>query len=211
MKIELWCDIVCPFCGMAVHRLEAALEAFEHRGEVEVAYRSFQVHPELDRRGVTQHNLIVTRGKDADEIERETLRPLEQAADREGLAPYRVIDRTLGPTDYAHELLAYATEKGLHAQAWKHMFRAHFGEARRLWTLDEVVDFAAELGLDATDARNVLSSRRYREQVQNEQREAQRLGARGTPFMVIDRKQAVPGSLSTEQLLSTLRRHWREQ
>lgn len=211
MKIELWCDIVCPFCGLAMHRLEAALEEFEHRADVEVIHRSFQVHPDLARSGVSQRDLIVSRGGDADEIERRTLQPLEQAAEHEGLHPYRVIDRTLGPTDYAHELLAYATEKGIHAKAWRQMFRAHFGEARKLWTLEEVVSFATELGLDAAEARNVLSSRKYREQVQNDQREALRFGASGTPFMLFDRKHPVPGSLSTEQLLSTLHRLWQKQ
>jgi predicted DsbA family dithiol-disulfide isomerase len=95
MKIEFWCDIVCPFCGLAQHRLAAALAAFEHRSEVQVVHRSFQVHPELDRRGVTQRDLLVMRVKDPTDVENRVLRPLEQAAEREGLAPYRVIDRTL--------------------------------------------------------------------------------------------------------------------
>ncbi|WP_321949653.1 DsbA family oxidoreductase [Burkholderia cenocepacia] len=211
MKIELWCDIVCPFCGLAVHRLETALAAFEHRDAVQVVHRSFQVHPELDRSGVSQHDLIVMHGRDVTDTENRILRPIEQAAEREGLVPYRAIDRTLGPTDYAHELLAYATDKGLHAEAWKRMFRAHFGEARKLWTLDEVVSFGVELGLDADETSAVLNNRKYRAQVENDQHEAQRLGATGTPFMVIDRKHAIPGSLGTDQLLGTLRRIWQEQ
>ena len=211
MKIEFWCDIICPFCGLATHRLESALAAFEHRSEVQVVYRSFQLHPELDRMGVTQRELITMRGRDAAEVEGKILRPIEQAAAREGLTPYRAIDRTLGPTDYAHELLAYATEMGLHAEAWKRMFRAHFGEARKLWTVDEVVGFAVELGLDPAGSRAVLNSRKYRKQVENDQLEAQRLGAAGTPFMAIDRQHFIAGAKRTDELLSILQGVWVHQ
>jgi predicted DsbA family dithiol-disulfide isomerase len=211
MKIELWCDIICPYCGLAEWRLENALAAFEHRAETQVIYRSFQLHPDLDRDGITQRDLLLMRVSNPAEVERIILRPLEQAAEREGLTPYRTIDRTLGPTDHAHELLAYASDKGLHAEAWNRMFRAHFGEARKLWTLDQVADFAAELGLDPVEVRAVLESRKYREQVENDQREARRLGATGTPFMLIARKYSVSGAQTTDQLLSALRHAWLDQ
>lgn len=208
MKLEFWCDIICPYCGLAAHRLENALAAFEHNAEVQVIHRSFQLHPELDRNGVTQRDLLVMRVPNPAEVERAVLRPLEQAAEQEGLSPYVVVDRTLGPTDNAHELLAYASDKGFHAEAWKRMFRAHFGQARKFWTVDEVADFAAELGLDPREARDALESQKYRAQVENDQREAQSLGATGTPFMVIDRKYAIRGAHSGDQLLTLLRRAW---
>jgi predicted DsbA family dithiol-disulfide isomerase len=154
--------------------------------------------------------LIVARGLDPAEIEKNILRPIEDAARREGLTIYRAIDRTLGPTDHAHELLAFASTKGLHAQAWRRMFRAHFGEARKFWTVDQCVEFAADLGLDATESRLVLEDRRFREQVEDDQHEARRLGATGTPFMLIDRRYPVPGARDTEELLSLLRRVWRD-
>lgn len=211
MKIEFWCDIICPYCGLAEWRLENALASFEYRAEVQVMHRSFQLHPELDRNGVTQWDLLVMRVPNPAEVEKTILRPLEQAAESEGLTPYRAIDRTLGPTDHAHELLAYASDKGLHAEAWNRMFRAHFGEARKFWTLDQVADFAAELGLDPVEARAVLESRRYREQVENDQREARLLGATGTPFMLIARKYRISGAQTTDQLLSALRQAWLDQ
>jgi predicted DsbA family dithiol-disulfide isomerase len=150
-------------------------------------------------------------GLDPVEIEKNILGPIEQAAQQEGLIPYRAIDRTLGPTDYAHELLAYASDKGLHEEAWKRIFRAHFGEARKFWTIDEVVDFAEELDLDPTEVRSVLENRQYREQVENDQHEARLLGATGTPFMLIDRKYKISGSKKTDELLSILRRAWQDR
>ena len=75
-----------------------------------MVHRSFQLHPELDRNGITQRDLLVMRVPNPDEVERTILRPIEEAAEREGFAPFRAIDRTLGPTDHAHELLAYASD-----------------------------------------------------------------------------------------------------
>jgi predicted DsbA family dithiol-disulfide isomerase len=91
------------------------------------------------------------------------------------------------------------------------MFWAHFGQARKLWTLDEVAGFAAELGLDPVEARAVLESRKYKDQVESDQCEGQRLGVTGTPFLVIDRKYSLPGSRTTDQLLSGLRHAWQHQ
>jgi predicted DsbA family dithiol-disulfide isomerase len=211
MNLEFWCDIICPYCGLAERRLEHALAAFEHAAKVQVIRRSFQLHPDLDRNGVTQRDLLVMRVPNPTEVERTVLRPLEQAAEREGLTPYRVIDRTLGPTDLAHELLAYASEKGLSAEAWKSMFRAHFGEARKLWTLDQLADHAVELGLNPVETLAVLEGRKYRKQVENDQREARLLGATGTPFMLIARKYSISGAQTTNQLLTALHHAWRHQ
>lgn len=156
-----------------------------------------------------QLELFHAVGKDERDMRR-ILRPLEEAAEAEGFGPYHAIDRTLGPTDHAHELLAFASDKGLNAEAWSTMFRAHFGEARKLWTIDEVVDFAAEIGLDAAEARRALESRSYRSRVEEEQRNAQRLGAAGTPFIVIDDTYGIAGGRDTAALLAALRQVWDE-
>ncbi|MFC6016292.1 DsbA family protein [Plantactinospora solaniradicis] len=88
------------------------------------------------------------------------------------------------------------------------MFRAHFGQARKLWTATEVLDFAAEVGLDPDEAAEALRSRRYRARVAAEQREAPRLGAHGAPFLVLDDRFAVPGAIGTDKLLAVITRAW---
>jgi predicted DsbA family dithiol-disulfide isomerase len=204
MKIEFWSDIICPYCGLMDHRLRQAVARFAHRAEVRVVHRSFQIHPDLPRSGVTQRELVKLAGAPASTIDR-VRRPIERAAHAEGLRAYHAVERTLGPTDHAHELLAYASDQGRGDEIWAAMFRAHFGAARRLWTLAEVLDFAAEVGLDAEPA---LRDRRYRARVDADQLAAQRLGARGTPFLVVDDRYAVPGAVETEQLVEVLDRAW---
>ncbi|MEV6288588.1 DsbA family oxidoreductase [Kribbella sp. NPDC051770] len=202
MKIEFWSDVVCPYCGLMDNRLQVALARFPHA--VEVVHRSIQLHPDLPRTGVTQRELLRMHGVPG--VEQQVLEPIEAAAHAEGLTPYRAVDRTLGPTDYAHELLAYASSLGRGNEVWTAIYRAHFGEAREFWTLEQVLEFADELGLDGAD--EVLRSRRYQAQVAADQREAERLGAQGAPFVVIDNKYAIPGAVGVEQLLEVMERAW---
>ena len=207
MKIEFWSDIICPYCGLMDNRLHLALERFEHAADVRVVHRSFQVHPGLPREGVTQRELLRTHGMPASS-EQQIFAPIEAAARAEGLESYHALERTLGPTDHAHELLAHATDQGRGNEVWTAMFHAHFGQARRLWTVDEVLDFAAEAGLDRERAAGALRDRRYRAQVAAGQREAERLGARGAPFMVLDGMYAIPGAVGTDELLEAMTRAW---
>ncbi|GAB4060487.1 DsbA family oxidoreductase [Catellatospora paridis] len=207
MRIEFWSDIVCPYCGLMDHRLRQALDRFPHGDQVQVIHRSFQLHPDLPREGVSQRELIKMVGAPATTVD-QVLRPIERAAEAEGLTPYHAVDRTLGPTDLAHELLAYATDQGRGSEIWTAMFRAHFGQARKFWTLAEVLDFAAEVGLDRAGAAEALRSRRYRTRVAADQREAQRLGARGAPFLVFDGRFAVPGAVGADDLLAVIAQAW---
>jgi predicted DsbA family dithiol-disulfide isomerase len=129
MKIELWADIVCPYCGLMDNRLRLALDRFEHAGDVRVVHRSFQLHPDLPREGVTQRRLFQMAGMPAATGEK-LLTSIEDAAHAEGLDSYHALDRSLGPTDHAHELLAHAAAQGRGNEVWTAMFRAHFGQAR---------------------------------------------------------------------------------
>lgn len=153
-----------PVCGVTQLRVRNVVRQFEHGDEVEIVHRSFQVHPCLAPEGITHTQLSLNAGMTIAQME-SVLRPLEIGADAEGIGGYHAIDRTLGPTDLTHELLAYATDQGKHHKAWTAMFNAHFSTNRQLWTLEQLVEFAQEIGLDPHEARNVLVARRYRVQV----------------------------------------------
>ena len=209
MIIDFWSDVVCPWCGLMDHRLRVAKARAPFGSQVTVRHHSFQLHPDLPREGLSQRALFTKVGLPQSEVERNLL-PIERMAREEGLTPYRAIDRTLGPTDLAHELLAYAADQGRGDEAWEKIFRAHFGQARKFWTADEVVGFAAEIGLDAAEAAEVLRDRRYRARVDADQREAERLGARGAPFLVIDGRYAIPGAVGADDLLAALTSAWEQ-
>ncbi|MCK9928273.1 DsbA family protein [Frankia sp. Mgl5] len=207
MKIEFWSDVVCPWCGLVRHRLTKVLAAVDFGDQVEVVHRSFQLHPELDRAGVEQRDLFERYGvpKDAGIA---TIRHIERLAAADGLTPYLALDRTLGPTDHLHELLAHATELGRGEDAWNAAFLQHFGRARKLWTIPAVLEFAADLGLDVAEAQDALRTRRYRGRVAADQQAALALGAHGVPLFRLDGRHLIAGAVDTAVLTDAVRKAW---
>ncbi len=139
MQVEVWADVICPWCGLGTHRLEAALQRFPHRDEVQVTHRSFQLDPGAPP-GSSEpvRDMLRKKGLDDGQIDAMTQR-VEGLADSEGLRPYIVRDNRAGSTALAHELLAYATDQGKHAEAWDRLYTAYFGEARPIFSLGDLV------------------------------------------------------------------------
>jgi len=205
MKIEVWADIICPWCGLGLYRLKQAIARFPRAAEVTIVHRSFQLD-ERSPAGSTEPVRSMLRRKmgasDA-QIERMTGQ-IEQMAAAEGLQPYRVLENQVGNTSLAHELAAWATEQGQGGPMWDALFAAYFGEARSIFDVESLALLAQRVGLDADGARQALVSRRYAEQVKNDGREATSLGATGVPFTVIDRRRAFAGAQSADAILSVL-------
>lgn len=212
MRIEIWTDIICPWCGLGGHRLDQALASFAHADAVTLVHRSFQLDeraPEGTTQSVRQM-LRDRKGVPDVQIDRMT-RHIEGLAAAEGLAPYQVLENQVGNTSLAHELAAWATEQGQGDAAWAALYRAYFGEARSIFTVDALVDLAVEVGLDPDAARAVLTDRRYRDAVRADGHEARALGATGVPFIVVDRRYAVAGAQPVELLLEMLDAAWRDR
>ena len=211
MQVEVWADVICPWCGLGAHRLDAALERFPHRDEVQVTRRSFQLDPgAAPGSSEPVRDMLRAKGLDDGQIDAMTRR-VESLAESEGLRPYHVLDNRVGSTGLAHELLAYAADQGQQAAAWQHLFTAYFGEARPIFSAGDLVTLAGEIGLDTDGAREALLSHRYAARVAQEGREAAELGATGVPFFVIDRRYGVAGAQPAETLLAALQRAWDER
>lgn len=211
MKIEIWSDVICPFCGIGQHRLDAALADFPHRDQVQVVHRSFQLDPSYPAGAPRPaKEMLRTKYRMSDAEVRANTARIEAMAAADGLSPYKVGDNLVGNTRMAHELLAFAAERGLEDAAWKRLYRAYFGEGRSIFDLDALVALGVEIGLDAGEAREALTSGRYAAKVEADGREARALGATGVPFVVIDRRNGVAGAQPLEAFRSALARAWRE-
>lgn len=211
MRVEVWSDVICPWCGLGLHRLRAALGRFEHAASVEVVHRSFQLDERAPMGQVEPvRAMLQKKGLPEAQIEAVTAR-VAGLAQAEGLQPYHVLENRVGNTSLAHELAAWATERGHGTAVWDLLFKTYFGEAKSVFEIDALVGLAAQLGLDPDAAREALSSRRYAERVRADAREAEQLGASGVPFFVIDRKVAIAGAQPAEQLLRALTQAWAER
>jgi predicted DsbA family dithiol-disulfide isomerase len=210
LRVEVWSDVVCPWCYIGKRRLETALERFEHRDQVEVVWRSFQLDPSAPegRTHPTLPALAAKYGRSVDEM-RAMQQRVEQVAAEEGLE-YRLADAVSGNTLLAHELLHLAAEHGVRNELKERLLHAYFEQGRPVFDVDSLVPFAVEVGLDETEVRAALADRRYLPAVREDAATAQALGATGVPFFVVDRKYGAAGAQPAELLLQILERAWTE-
>ncbi|GAA5172823.1 MULTISPECIES: DsbA family oxidoreductase [Amycolatopsis] len=204
MRVDIWSDVVCPWCYLGKRRFEKALASFDRRDEVEVVYRSFELDPRLPR-GEAQPKtplLAAKFGNGEDEVRAMDAR-LEQLAAADGLE-YHLVDGIVGNTFDAHRVLHLAKARGKQAEVTERFFRAYFTERRSLFDHDSLADVAADAGLDRDEVLSVLKDGTYADDVRADVAEARDLGANGVPFFVLDGRYGVSGAQSTETFTAAL-------
>jgi len=208
MKVEIWSDVVCPWCYIGKRRFESALARFPHRDHVDVVWRSFELDPTAPalREGDAAERLASKYGMSRQQAV-ESHERMAQVASQEGLAFHFEATRS-GNTFNAHRLLHLADERGVQGEVKERLFRAYFSEAEPIGDVDTLVRLTGEVGISAADAQAVLSTDAYAEDVRADEREATELGINGVPFFVIDRRYGVSGAQSADILLQALERAW---
>ncbi|MEJ3742905.1 DsbA family oxidoreductase [Actinomycetes bacterium KLBMP 9797] len=205
MRIEVWSDIVCPWCYIGKRRLEKALAAFDHADEVEVVWRSFQLDPSFARgsRQPTFEYLAKKFGSSAGEVRTMTDRVKTLAA-QDGLA-YDFARATMVNTFDAHRLTHLAKAHGVGGEMHERLMRAHLIEGEVVDDADTLVRLAAEVGVPTDEASRVLAGDEYTGDVEGDIQQARALGVTGVPFFVLDRAYGISGAQPVEAFLSALR------
>ncbi|HEY4378612.1 MAG TPA: DsbA family oxidoreductase [Acidimicrobiales bacterium] len=208
MRIDVWSDIVCPWCYVGEARLANAIAAFPQRAEVEVVFRSFELDPTwtgtepvLDMLA-TKYGMTTAQAAEAEER-------VAGLARAEGL-PYKS-GRLRGNSFDAHRLIHLAADRGLGRRLVDLLFRSHFGQAASVFEADELLAFAVEAGLDRAEAKAVLEGDDYADEVRADEAAAHQLGVRGVPFFVFDGAFAVSGAQSAEVFTQALTKAWDER
>jgi len=210
MRVEIWSDIVCPWCYIGKRRFETALAKFEHADEVEVIWKSFQLNPDQpkgQREPVAEH-LAAKYGVSVDEARAMNDRVKGIAAE-EGLV-YDFDRYTMVNTFDAHRLTHLAKERGLGAELHERFLRGQLVEGEVLEDHDTLIRLAAEVGIPEADARRVLESDVYANEVNADIDELRGLGGSGVPFFVIDRRYGVSGAQPAEVFLNALETAYRD-
>lgn len=208
MRVEIWSDIVCPWCYLGEHRFGKALDAFPHNDQVEVVHRSFQLDPAApaDDPPLAVDMLRSRYGMSAEQV-RETMTRIEGLAAADGLE-YHLAGTRSGNTFDAHRLVHFAADRGLQAELRTRLYRAYFTEGRSVFTHDALITLAVEVGLDHDEVSRVLGDGSYADAVRADAREAAALGATGVPFFVIDRRYGISGAQSVEVFGRAIVRAW---
>ncbi|MFG2556990.1 DsbA family oxidoreductase [Streptomyces sp. NPDC048581] len=205
MRVEIWADIICPWCYIGKARFDRALAAFAHRNQVEVLYRSFELEPGRDKARVEPvgHMLLDRFGSRGPSMDRQ----VAELAHAEGL-DYRT-DRHVGSTFDLHRLIHLAREYGLQHQLVAAAFRANFAEARNLFTTSPLIELAIETGLEAQDVQRVLDDpSAYAAAVRADEQRAAELDVPGVPFFLIDGHTVISGGQSVDAFTRALERAW---
>lgn len=205
MQIEVWADVVCPWCYIGKRRLQAALAERGITDEVEIVHRAFQLDPAASTTTApTIDHLAAKYGVTRDEALAMMANVTEVAA-AEGLDYH--LDRTMtGNTRNAHRLALWAQEQDpvVAQRLLEAMYSAYFEQGRGVFSTDDLVALAAEVGLDADAAREMLAGSAYLDQVVEDQVLARTFGANGVPFFVIDRAYGVSGAQPVEVFLNAI-------
>ncbi|MGA9519966.1 MAG: DsbA family oxidoreductase [Myxococcaceae bacterium] len=211
MKVEIWSDVVCPWCYIGKRRFETALSKFPQRDQVEVVYRSFELDPGSPVGGTQSvvESLAEKYGGGVDNARRMLARVSEVAA-QDGLEYHLDKSRSENTFD-AHRLLHFARTRGLQKELKERLMKAYFTEGRSISVREELVAVAAEVGLDADEVRAVLADeQRFANDVRQDVRTAQSLGVRGVPFFVLEGKYGISGAQPLEVFEQALQRAWQE-
>ncbi|MEV0647546.1 DsbA family oxidoreductase [Phytomonospora sp. NPDC050363] len=209
MRVEIWSDIVCPWCYIGKARFERGLAAFANAAEVEVVHRSFELDanaPSSDG-GVAVSEMLAAKYGMSPAQAKNAEQGVADAAAGEGLD--YTTDRVNGNTFDQHRLLHLAKREGRQLEVLDAFYRANFAQAVPVNDVEGTVAAATKAGLDETRVREVLAdSNAFAEEVRADEREAAALGASGVPFFVIDRKYGISGAQPAETFTQALATAW---
>ena len=212
MTVEIWSDVVCPWCYVGKRRFESALARFDHRDDVELVWRSFELDPAApasgSQRGSYVELLAAKYGTPVDQAQT-MLDGMTQTAAEEGLDFHFDLARP-GNTFDAHRLLHLAREHGLQDALKERLDHATFTEGSPPSDHAALRAHAVEVGLPADEVGSVLGSDRYGDAVRADEAQARAYGINGVPFFVIDAKYGISGAQPADVVLEALDRAWTE-
>ncbi len=208
MKVEIWSDVMCPFCYIGKRRFESALENFEYNNEVEVTWRSFQLNPDMqtDPDANINEYLADAKGWSLDQARQMNKRVTDMAAD-EGLE-YNMEQAVVANSYDAHRLVQFAKDRGKADETEESLFKAYFTEGKNIADHQTLITLAEGIGIDPTEAKSILESDKYANAVNHDIQLAQNINITGVPFFLFDRKFAVSGARETEVFLKALKQSW---
>jgi predicted DsbA family dithiol-disulfide isomerase len=208
MDIEIWSDIACPWCYVGKRRFEAALAQFEHRDEVTVRWRSFELDPQAphEREGDRAKHLADKYGMSVEQAHAAEHQMTETAAG-EGLE-FRFDIARAGNTFDGHRIVHLAAEHGLQDAMKERILRAYLSEGELISDAGTLSRLAAEVGLPEDEVADTLAGDRFAEDVRTDEQDAARMGISAVPTFVVDRAIGSSGAHPPESLLGLLRQGW---
>lgn len=210
MKVEIWSDIMCPFCYIGKRKFEMALANFPKKDKIEVVWKSYQLMPDLKTQpGKNIHTFLSETKGMSIETAKMMNSQVTEIGEKIGLN-YDFDNSIAANTFNAHQLIQYAKSQNKGERAEERLFKAYFTEGKNIDDLKTLVTLGVEIGLDASALKIALETGKYADQVRADIDEGQKIGVRGVPFFVFDRKNAVSGAQEPQAFLERLSKTYEE-
>ena len=206
MKIEVWSDYVCPFCYIGKRRLEEAIELTGLAQNIDVQFKAYQLDPSTPTISEqSTYERLAEKYQTTVEAAKQMTTSVNQQAQTVGLK-FDFDNAKAANTFDAHRLAKWAEAQGKPAEASERLLKAYFIEAQEIGRHEVLLNLIEEIGLDRTQAAEVLSSNAFEKEVKQEIEEGMSLGVQGVPFFVINRKYAISGAQPAEAFAEALRK-----
>jgi len=209
MKVEIWSDVACPFCYIGKKRFEKALEGFSNNKDIQVEWKSFQLDPSLSQQGKekVQDYMAQQKGMSASEISA-MVQHVIQMAQSEGIE-MKMDQVIMANTLTMHRLIQLAKTKGLGEQAEEQFFQAYF-LGRNFTDENILLEISNDIGLNEAEAKEVIQSDKFTDEVDKDIYEARTIGVKGVPHFVFNDKYVVSGAQHSDTFKGALEKSYEE-
>ena len=205
MKVEVWTDIMCPYCYIGKIHYEQAMQQFAHADEVELVIKSFRLNPDLPGKGngysVVDY-LLKTAGLPENKL-KQMFAYIEQQAKNAGVR-FNLPNAFAANTLDAHRLVKLAARRNLSSNVLSLLSKAYFEDAQDYSDIKILTEIGVKAGLDATEIARLFAGDDFIAEVEQDVQEAHQLGIDTVPTFLFERKQAIIGSEPVQVFLDTL-------
>lgn len=210
MKIDIWSDIMCPFCYIGKRRLEGALAGFEHKDHIAIEWHSFQLDPTIQHEADRDfYGYLAERKGQTREWSLKVHAQMAANAKQDGLT-YNFDKAVMANSFDAHRLIQLAKTHGLGDAAEESLFKAYFTDGKNVGDHNTLMQIGMELGMSAVEIGEMLNSDRFADTVAQDINRAQTLGINGVPFFVVNNQYGISGAQPVDVFTDTLQLAWSE-
>jgi predicted DsbA family dithiol-disulfide isomerase len=211
MKVEIWSDVMCPFCYIGKRKFEAALSQFPEKEKIKLIWKSYQLSPDMKTDPHTSIHQFLAKHKGFSlEEAKEVNEHVTQLAKQVGLI-YNFDKAVVANSFNAHRFSHFAKHHGKQNEAEEKLFFSYFTAGKNIDDYQTLIQLGAEIGLNTDDLKAALENGMYADDVKADISEAYKVGVHGVPFFVFNRKYSVSGAQSPQVFLQTLERSFSEQ
>src|SRR5690606_27413939 len=210
MTVEIWSDVMCPFCYIGKTKFEKALDNFPDKNNIQVTWKSFQLAPDLKTdTTISIHQFLALKKGMTEAQAKKMNQQVSEMGEAEGLI-FNLDKAVVANSMNAHRLLHFTKEHGKQNEAEDLLFKAYFTEGKNIDDISTLRDIAVQLSLNPEALSSSLVNGIYINEVKADIDEAQKLGLRGVPFFIFNRKHVISGAQEEKVFLSTLEKSFRE-